>query len=91
MIELTGVRRSFADGVVLDGLDLRVDAGEFVSLVGPSGCGKSTLLRLVAGLDRADGGEVQSSPARRASPTCSRMRTCCRGAPSRATSRCRSS
>jgi len=58
MIELTGVRRSFADGVVLDGLDLRVDAGEFVSLVGPSGCGKSTLLRLVAGLDHADGGEV---------------------------------
>ncbi len=58
MIELSGVRRSFADGVVLDGLDLRVDAGEFVSLVGPSGCGKSTLLRLVAGLDHADGGEV---------------------------------
>ncbi|MBL8719973.1 MAG: ABC transporter ATP-binding protein [Myxococcales bacterium] len=58
MIELSGVRRSFADGVVLDGLDLRVDAGEFVSLVGPSGCGKSTLLRLVAGLDQADGGEV---------------------------------
>src|SRR5437588_6954836 len=34
------------------------DIGEFRVLLGPSGCGKSTLLRLIAGLDRADGGEV---------------------------------
>jgi NitT/TauT family transport system ATP-binding protein len=43
----------------LDGVDLEVAPGEFVALLGPSGCGKSTLLRLIAGLDRADGGAVE--------------------------------
>jgi NitT/TauT family transport system ATP-binding protein len=42
----------------LDGIDLAVEPGEFVSIVGPSGCGKSTLLRLVAGLSPATEGQV---------------------------------
>jgi NitT/TauT family transport system ATP-binding protein len=42
----------------LDGIDLVVEQGEFVSLVGPSGCGKSTLLNVVAGLLRPTHGEV---------------------------------
>jgi len=43
---------------VLDGLDLDVEQGEFLSLLGPSGCGKSTLLNILAGLDGYDAGEI---------------------------------
>ncbi|MGU3538491.1 ABC transporter ATP-binding protein [Methylobacterium sp. A54F] len=43
----------------LDGVSLTVAAGEIVGLLGDSGCGKSTLLRIVAGLERADSGEVR--------------------------------
>ena len=42
----------------LDGVDLQVDAGEFISVVGPSGCGKSTLMNMITGIDRATAGVV---------------------------------
>ena len=42
----------------LEGVDMEVGAGEFVSIVGPSGCGKSTLFNLLAGLDRPSGGRI---------------------------------
>ncbi len=71
-ITVRGVSRAFpaANGEVvnaLEGINLEIedaysrekrDIGEFRVLLGPSGCGKSTLLRLIAGLDRADTGEV---------------------------------
>jgi len=43
---------------VLDGIDLNVESGEFVSIVGASGCGKSTILRLLIGLDSNFDGEI---------------------------------
>jgi putative ABC transport system ATP-binding protein len=56
---LTKSYRSAEEQVaVLRGLDLTVRAGESVALTGESGSGKSTLLHLIAGLDRADGGEI---------------------------------
>lgn len=59
-IRLHGVAKTFDDGThALAPLDLRVEPGEFVSLIGPSGCGKSTVLRLVAGLDEASEGVLE--------------------------------
>jgi NitT/TauT family transport system ATP-binding protein len=58
-VALRGVGKAFANGVVaLDGLDLAVREGEFLSLLGPSGCGKSTALRIVAGLSEPTAGRV---------------------------------
>ena len=59
------VVRRFGDRVVLDHLYLTISDQELVVLLGPSGCGKTTLLRLLAGLDRPDGGTVEV-PTRRA-------------------------
>ena len=59
---ITGVSKAFStrDGHVqaLREVDLRVERGQFVTLIGPTGCGKSTLLRIVAGLVEADTGSV---------------------------------
>ncbi len=57
-IDVRGVVKSYGQRRVLDGVDLRLGAGEFVAIVGRSGCGKSTLLRLIAGLEQATAGEV---------------------------------
>ncbi|ESR26238.1 ABC-type nitrate/sulfonate/bicarbonate transport system, ATPase component [Lutibaculum baratangense AMV1] len=58
-ITLTGVSKRFDTGTLaLDGLNLRVAEGEFLSLLGPSGCGKSTALRLIAGLAEPSSGTV---------------------------------
>jgi NitT/TauT family transport system ATP-binding protein len=59
VVALRKVTKAFPNGTrALDGLDLAVNHGEFVSLLGPSGCGKSTALRLVAGLARPSGGAI---------------------------------
>ncbi|SNB61993.1 NitT/TauT family transport system ATP-binding protein [Arboricoccus pini] len=51
-------RNARADFLALDGIDLNVDAGEFLVIVGPSGCGKSTLLDILAGLEAPSAGRV---------------------------------
>ena len=58
-IALEGVTKQFRSGALaLKDISMRVDKGEFVSLLGPSGCGKSTLLRLVSGLTSASAGTI---------------------------------
>ncbi len=48
----------FGDLEALRNIDLKIDRGEFISVVGPSGCGKTTFLRIVAGLEHATAGDV---------------------------------
>jgi iron(III) transport system ATP-binding protein len=57
-VVLEKVSRSFGDFIAVDGVDLRVSEGEFVTLLGPSGCGKTTTLRMVAGLEQNTGGRI---------------------------------
>jgi putative ABC transport system ATP-binding protein len=62
VIQLEGVIKTHGEGggkvTALQGIDLKVQAGEFVSVMGPSGCGKSTLLNMISALDRATSGKV---------------------------------
>jgi NitT/TauT family transport system ATP-binding protein len=60
VIDIRGLSLTFQTDdkpvVALDGIDLKIEAGDFVSLIGPSGCGKTTLLRVIADLERPTGG-----------------------------------
>ena len=58
MLDVSGLTLSYGAEPVLEGANLRVDTGQFVSLVGPSGSGKSSLLRAVIGLQQPSAGTV---------------------------------
>jgi spermidine/putrescine transport system ATP-binding protein len=58
ILELKNIRKSFSNTRVLDGINLSVREGEFITLLGSSGCGKTTTLRIIAGLEYPDGGQV---------------------------------
>jgi multiple sugar transport system ATP-binding protein len=57
-VRIRGLGKRFGETTVLEGVDLDIAAGEFVTILGPSGCGKSTLLRIVAGLETESAGAV---------------------------------
>jgi NitT/TauT family transport system ATP-binding protein len=73
-LEVKNISKTFVEEKVevkaLDDVSFTVDDEEFVCLVGPSGCGKSTMLRIIAGLEKADSGEVifQGKPITGPSP-----------------------
>ncbi|MBC8092468.1 MAG: ATP-binding cassette domain-containing protein [Pseudonocardia sp.] len=58
-ITATGLRKSYGDKLVLDGIDLRVPAGTTFALLGPNGAGKTTAVQILSTLIRADGGDVR--------------------------------
>jgi len=59
MIETRGLRKSFGDHVVLDGIDLDVAAGTIFALLGPNGAGKTTMVQILSTLIAADGGDAR--------------------------------
>jgi spermidine/putrescine transport system ATP-binding protein len=58
-VGLRGVVKRFGTATAVDGVDLDVRSGEFLSLLGPSGCGKTTLLRMLAGFEEPDEGSIE--------------------------------
>ena len=57
-VEILGVTKRFGDVKAVDAMDLRIERGEFYSLLGPSGCGKTTTLRMIAGFEQPTEGEI---------------------------------
>jgi len=75
-LRLAGLRKTFGGFTALDGVDLKVAEGEFLTIVGPSGSGKSTLIRLLVGMDAPSdgtiwlrGARIDQTPANKR-PTC---------------------
>lgn len=58
ILQLENIEKSFSDTKVLNGINLTINRGEFVTLLGASGCGKTTTLRIISGLENPDGGRV---------------------------------
>ena len=58
VLKLEGLHKSYGETTVLEGIDLEIARGEFITLLGASGCGKTTTLRLIAGLEMPDKGKI---------------------------------
>jgi putative spermidine/putrescine transport system ATP-binding protein len=58
-VEVVGARKTYGEVVAVDGVDVRIGAGEFFTLLGPSGSGKTTTLRMIAGFEQPDAGSVR--------------------------------
>ncbi|MEU7627953.1 ATP-binding cassette domain-containing protein, partial [Streptomyces hygroscopicus] len=58
-VSAVGLRKSYGDKLVLDGIDLRIPAGSIFALLGPNGAGKTTVVKILSTLISADGGQAQ--------------------------------
>ena len=59
VLEIANLQKSFGSGYAVQGFNLSVAKGEFVSFLGPSGCGKTTTLRMVAGFEAPTSGTIR--------------------------------
>lgn len=57
-IKLKNLKKTVDGGNIINGINLTIPSGKFFALLGPSGCGKTTLLRLIAGLEKANSGQI---------------------------------
>lgn len=59
LLTIKNLKKSYKNQEVLKNISFSVDEGEFISILGASGCGKTTLLRLIAGLEKSEGGSIE--------------------------------
>ncbi len=59
LLDATGVRAGYGDTEIIHGVDMRVDAGEVVTIIGPNGSGKSTMMKAIVGIVQASSGEIR--------------------------------
>ncbi len=62
VIELSGVRKSYGDRLLMDDVTFAIPAGAIVGIIGPNGAGKTTLFRMIAGKETPDAGEIRIGP-----------------------------
>src|SRR6201997_3038958 len=58
-VKVSSVSKSFSNSLVIEGINLTIEKGEFIALIGASGCGKTTLMRLCAGLEQPTSGSIE--------------------------------
>ncbi|MFE5894998.1 ATP-binding cassette domain-containing protein, partial [Streptomyces sp. NPDC002285] len=58
-VSAVGLRKSYGDKLVLDGIDLRIPVGSVFALLGPNGAGKTTAVKILSTLITADGGQAR--------------------------------
>ncbi len=63
VIECSHVRKAFGERLLIEDLSFSLPAGGIVGIIGPNGAGKTTLFRMLAGMDRADSGEIRVGPS----------------------------
>jgi ATP-binding cassette ChvD family protein len=63
VIECSNVRKAYGDRLLIESLSFRLPAGGIVGIIGPNGAGKTTLFRMLAGMERADSGEIRAGPS----------------------------
>jgi ATP-binding cassette ChvD family protein len=63
VIECSKVRKAYGDRLLIESLSFNLPAGGIVGIIGPNGAGKTTLFRMLAGMERADSGEIRAGPS----------------------------